>query len=136
MAAPHSSVCLLRNPRLAVVATLLFAGNGFLDLLKLPGVGSAIRHDPLLPFLLAGSAVLDVILFNFFTCLAERLILALMLAGVLLKMLSVLEPGLFADIGKYQRIAAALISFSCAAISAFAAARSLRTPGPGFGQRQ
>ena len=132
----HDNVCLLRNTRLALVVAVLFAGNGVVDLLKLTNVVPIVRHDPLLPFLLVGSAVLGVSLLRFFTCLAERVILVLMLAGVVFKLVSVLEPQLFTDIGKYQRITAAIVSFSCAAISGIAASRSLRTARPGLGQGQ
>lgn len=123
MIAFHERVCLLRSTRLALVTALLFAASGTLDLLKIFNVVPNARPNPLLPFLLVGAIALGVYLLNVFTCTAERVILALMLAAVIFKLVSVLEPRLFAEIDKYQLVAATVLSFSCAAISALVALR-------------
>ena len=57
--APHDKLCLLRNTRLALAATVLFAGGGVLYLLKLANEVPVARHDPLLPFMLVGAAILQ-----------------------------------------------------------------------------
>jgi hypothetical protein len=128
--ATHPKLCLLRNTRLALVATVLFAGGGVLYLLKLANELPVARHDPLLPFLLVGAAILIATSLKFFACLAERVILLLMLMGTLFKLVSLVKPQLFTGILHWQQITGAVISFSCAAISGFAAFRSLSTPGP------
>ena len=128
---PHDNVCLLRNMRLALVAAVLFVGSGVIDLLRLTNaIVPIVRHDPLQPFLLVGAALLGVSALRFFTCPVERMILALMMVGVLFKLVVVTKPQLFTGIDHYQRVTAAVISFSCAAICGFAALRGLRAIAP------
>jgi hypothetical protein len=120
----HDKMCLLRRPRLALIAALLFAGGGAVDLLKLVNAVPNVRPNPFLPVLLVGAAVLGIYLLKIFTCAVERVILVLMLVGVLFKLVSIWEPRLFAEIAKYQLIAEAGISLSCAAICGWAALQS------------
>jgi hypothetical protein len=124
---PHNRICLLRNTRLALIATVLFAGGGVLYVSKLENVVPVARPDPLLPFMLVGTVILVASSLRFFACLAERIILVLMLIGTLFKLVSLVKPQLFMGILHWQQITGAAISFSCAAISCFAALRSLRT---------
>lgn len=119
----HEKACLLRSTRLALAAALLFAASGTLHLLRIFNVVPSSRPNPLLPFLLVGGIGFGVYLLSVFTCTVERVILVLMLAAVIFKLVSVWEPRLFAEIDKYQLVAATALSFSCAAISALVALR-------------
>jgi len=123
MIAFHEKACLLRSTRLALVVALLFAASGTLDLLKIFNLVPNARRNPLLPFLLVGAIALGAYLLKVFTCAIERVILVLMLAAAIFKLVSVLEPRLFAEIDKYELVAATVLSFSCAAISALVALR-------------
>jgi hypothetical protein len=125
----HDNLCLLRRTNLAILLTLLFAGNGILELLKACGVIAKAQPSPLLPLLLVGGIVLGVYLFSIFICLAERVILSLLLAGAAFRLVLIWEPRQFERIDKYQLVCSVALSFSCAAISGFAAVRSLNRPG-------
>lgn len=134
--APHDKLCLLRNTRLSLAATVLFAAVGVFRLLTLANVLPAVRPDTLLPLEIVGSLIIFVISLRFFTCLAERAILVLVIVSTLFKLVSLMEPQLFTGILRWERITEVVILFSCAAISGFAALRSLRTTGPESGRLQ
>lgn len=129
MTVPHDKMCLLRRPRLALVAALLFAGGGAVDLQKLVNAVPNVRPNPFLSVLLVGAAVFGIYLLKILTCAVERVILVLMLVGVFFKLVSIWEPRLFAKIANYQLIVNAGIWFSCAAICGWVALRSLNRHG-------
>jgi hypothetical protein len=126
MAVPHENVCLLRNTRLALAATVLFAAVGVVYFLVLTGSISVAGRDPLSPYVWVASAVFVVSLLRLPACSAERVILGLLLVDVLFKSVLVLGPHRFASIVRYQQVTAVVIFFSCAAISGFAAYKGHR----------
>lgn len=125
----HDNACLLQNTRIAFVMTILFAGFGTLDLLRLANTLSPVaEHGALSPFLLIVAILVLLASLRSFTCRAERLVLGLVIVDVLFKLVAVTRPRLVIGIGQYQVITATIISFSCAMICGFVGFRSLTRP--------